>query len=33
MQGAEGAGVVELDEIDLVGKIGCCPVADLGVAI
>ena len=27
MQGAEGAGVVELGEIDLVGKAGSAPVA------
>ena len=30
MQGAEGAGVVELREIDLVGKAGGAPVALLG---
>ena len=30
MQGAEGTGVVELDEIDLVGKAGSAPVALLG---
>ena len=30
MQGAEGAGVVELCEIDLVGKVGGTPVALLG---
>ena len=30
MQGAEGAGVVELGEIDLVGKVGGAPVALLG---
>ena len=27
MQGAEGTGVVELDEIDLVGEVGGSPVA------
>ena len=30
MEGAEGAGVVELDEIDLVGEAGGTPVALLG---
>jgi len=30
MEGAEGAGVVELGEIDLVGKVGDAPVALLG---
>ena len=30
MQGAEGAGVVELGEIDLVGEAGSAPVALLG---
>ena len=30
MQGTEGAGVVELCEIDLVGKVGGTPVALLG---
>ena len=30
MQGAEGAGVVELREIDLVGEVGDAPVALLG---
>ena len=30
MQGAEGAGVVELREIDLIGKVGNGPVALLG---
>ena len=30
MQGAEGAGVVELGEIDLVGEVGGTPVALLG---
>ena len=30
MQGAEGAGVVELGEIDLVGEAGGAPVALLG---
>ena len=30
MQGAEGAGVVELGEIDLVGEIGDTPIALLG---
>ena len=30
MQGAEGAGVVELGEIDLVGEVGGAPVALLG---
>ena len=30
MQGAEGAGVVELGEIELVGKVGGAPVASLG---
>ena len=30
VQGAEGAGVVELGEIDLVGKVGGAPVALLG---
>ena len=30
MQGAEGAGVVELREIDLVGEVGGAPVALLG---
>ena len=30
MQGAEGAGVVELCEIDLVGEVGGAPVALLG---
>ena len=30
MQGAEGAGVVEVREIDLVGKVGGAPVALLG---
>ena len=30
MQGAEGAGVVELGEVDLVGKVGGTPVALLG---
>ena len=30
MQSAEGAGVVKLDEIDLVGKAGSAPVALLG---
>ena len=30
MQGAEGAGVVELGEIDLVGEVGSAPVALLG---
>ena len=30
MQGAEGAGVVELGEIDLVGDVGGVPVALLG---
>ena len=30
MQGAEGAGVVELREIDLVGEAGGAPVALLG---
>ena len=30
MQGAEGAGVVELGEIDLVGEAGDAPVALLG---
>ena len=27
MQGAEGAGVIELGEIDLVGEVGGAPVA------
>ena len=27
MQGAEGAGVVELGEIDLVGEVGGAPIA------
>lgn len=27
MEGAEGAGVVELGEIDLVGEVGSTPVA------
>ena len=30
MQGAEGAGVVELGEIDLVGEVGGAPIALLG---
>ena len=30
MQGAEGAGIVELGEIDLVGEVGGAPVALLG---
>ena len=30
MQGAEGAGIVELREIDLVGEVGGAPVALLG---
>ena len=30
MQGAEGAGVVELGEIDLVSEVGGAPVALLG---
>ena len=30
VQGAEGAGVVELGEIDLVGEVGGAPVALLG---
>ena len=30
MQGAEGAGVVELGEVDLVGEVGGAPVALLG---
>ena len=30
MQGAEGAGVVELGEVDLVGEVGGTPVALLG---
>ena len=30
MQGAEGAGVVELGEIDLIGEAGGAPVAWLG---
>ena len=30
MQGAEGAGVVEVREIDLVGEVGGAPVALLG---
>ena len=30
MQGAEGAGVVELGEIDLGGEVGSAPVALLG---
>ena len=30
MQGAEGASVVELGEIDLVGKTGSAPIALLG---
>ena len=30
MQGAEGAGVVELREIDLFGKVGGAPIALLG---
>ena len=30
MQGAEGAGVVELGEIDLVGEAGGAPIALLG---
>ena len=30
VQGAEGAGVVELREIDLVGEVGGAPVALLG---
>ena len=30
VQGAEGAGVVELGEIDLVGEVGCTPIALLG---
>ena len=30
MQGAEGAGVVELREIDLVGEVGGAPIALLG---
>lgn len=30
MQGAEGAGVVELGEIDLGGEVGGAPVALLG---
>ena len=30
VQGAEGAGVVELGEIDLVGEVGGTPVALLG---
>ena len=30
MQGAEGAGVVELGEIDLVSEVGGTPVALLG---
>lgn len=30
MQGAEGAGVVELCEIDLVGEVGGAPIALLG---
>ena len=30
MQGAEGTGVVELGEIDLVGEVGGAPVALLG---
>ena len=30
MQGAEGAGVVELRELDLVGKVGDAPIALLG---
>ena len=30
MEGAEGTGVVELGEIDLVGEVGGAPVALLG---
>ncbi len=30
MQGAEGAGVVELGEVDLIGEVGGAPVALLG---
>ena len=30
MEGAEGAGVVELGEIDLVGEVGSAPVTLLG---
>ena len=30
MQGAEGAGVVELGEVNLVGEVGSTPVALLG---
>ena len=30
VEGAEGAGVVELGEIDLVGEVGGTPVALLG---
>ena len=30
VEGAEGAGVVELGEIDLVGEVGGAPVALLG---
>ena len=30
MEGAEGAGVVELGEVDLVGEVGGAPVALLG---
>ena len=30
VQGAEGAGVVELREIDLIGEVGGTPVALLG---
>ena len=30
MKGAEGAGVVELGEVDLVGEVGGAPVALLG---
>ena len=30
VEGAEGAGVVELGEIDLVGEVGSAPVALLG---
>ena len=30
MQGAEGAGIVELGEVDLVGEVGGAPVALLG---
>ena len=30
MQGAEGAGVVELGKIDLIGEVGGAPVTLLG---